>query len=201
MQLTIQIALLSMSAVMALPAQGPGGSELAKRVTAQDLTITDQYLFDSSLSDFMDRSRAQDPSSLDWTNDGCSNAPDAPFGFRFLDACIRHDFGYRNYKAQGRFTESARAKIDNKFRKDLRDQCSSSGLRLLCVFKADTYYWAVRNYPLSGATPGKRDETDLTTGLDDAVAKCDSALQQAQSDGLLSGTEDSCSAPTLVAQG
>jgi Prokaryotic phospholipase A2 len=31
-------------------------------------------------------------------------------------ACQRHDFGYRNFKAQNRFTAANKLRIDDKFR-------------------------------------------------------------------------------------
>ncbi len=37
---------------------------------------------------------------FDWSTDYCSWSPDNPFGFPFELSCARHDFGYRNYKAQ-----------------------------------------------------------------------------------------------------
>ncbi|MET9168828.1 phospholipase A2, partial [Streptomyces cellulosae] len=41
---------------------------------------------------------------FDWSTDYCSSSPDNPFGFPFQNACARHDFGYRNYKAAGSFS-------------------------------------------------------------------------------------------------
>jgi hypothetical protein len=42
---------------------------------------------------------------LDWSTDACTGVDDRPFGWDFKPSCIRHDFGYRNYKRQGRFTK------------------------------------------------------------------------------------------------
>jgi len=97
-------------AVLALPIS----SSPAKRQTAT--TQTDDILFSISLRAFEERRRANDPPTLNWTSDGCSSSPDNPFGFPFTPACQRHDFGYRNYKAQRRFTDANRKRIDDNFR-------------------------------------------------------------------------------------
>ncbi|WP_407936538.1 phospholipase [Lentzea tibetensis] len=115
--------------------------------TAQAVNIpavTDQYLFSSSLSQFTSV-RAQQPyaDQLDWSSDGCSWSPDSPFGFKFLPSCHRHDFGYRNYKRQSRFTESTRLRIDDNFKADLYKTC---GGNWACKRTADVYYAAVRKF-------------------------------------------------------
>lgn len=106
--------------------------------------ITDQYLFHTSLTQFQNL-RAQKPyaGQLDWSSDGCSDSPDNPFGFNLVKACYRHDFGYRNYKRQGRFTESNRLAIDNNFKHDMYEVCNGNWA---CDRFADTYYWAVRQF-------------------------------------------------------
>lgn len=120
---------------------------------------TDRLLFRVSLSEFIAAHNAQSPPELDWSTDGCSNAPDNPFGFDFAPACWRHDFGYRNYKAQGRFEGAGKAAIDSNFRDDLYDQCAASSsvaveeevgddddgveAQGLCEVTADIYYKAV----------------------------------------------------------
>jgi hypothetical protein len=60
--------------------------------------------------------------------------------------CERHDFGYRNYKLQERFSEANRAKIDDVFRKDLDDECAKrESLELLaCRELAEIYFGGVR---------------------------------------------------------
>jgi hypothetical protein len=106
--------------------------------------LTDQYVFSTSLSAFQ-TVRAQHPHAdqLDWSSDGCSNSPDNPFGFNFVKACYRHDFGYRNYKKQGRFTETNRLPIDNRFKSDLYTICDGNWA---CNRVADVYYAAVREF-------------------------------------------------------
>jgi hypothetical protein len=107
-------------------------------------TVTDQYLFHTSLSGF-ESTRAQQPynGQLDWSSDGCSWSPDTPFGWQFLPGCHRHDFGYRNYKKQGRFTSANRLKIDDNLYSDLKSVCGSN---IACKGAAWTYYQAVRKF-------------------------------------------------------
>lgn len=58
----------------------------------------DQYLFNMTLESFISLRDQRYPSYFFWESDGCSQSPDAPFGFPFLPACYRHDFGYDQYK-------------------------------------------------------------------------------------------------------
>jgi hypothetical protein len=108
------------------------------------VAVTDDYLFSKTLPQFK-TIRAQTPYSgqLDWSSDGCSYSPDNPFGFKFLPACHRHDFGYRNYKRQSRFTETTRLRIDNRFKTDMYYQCDGNWA---CKRTADIYYKAVREF-------------------------------------------------------
>jgi hypothetical protein len=101
---------------LAAPAsiQADGVAAVVPRQTAQ--TVTDQLLFGMTLPSFTSRRNAKNPPTLDWSSDNCSNSPDNPLGFPFSPACHRHDFGYRNYKKQSRFTDSARLRIDNNFK-------------------------------------------------------------------------------------
>ncbi|SDC30719.1 phospholipase [Actinokineospora iranica] len=120
------------------------GSASADLSQSQLQTTTDNYLFTQSLSQFQ-TTRANRPyaNQLDWSSDGCSSSPDNPFGFNFVRACHRHDFGYRNYKRQGRFTETTRLSIDNKFKSDLYTICAGNWA---CNRTADVYYAAVRQF-------------------------------------------------------
>lgn len=105
---------------------------------------TDRLLFVAPISSFLASRSAHRPQGLDWTSDGCSSSPNNPFGFDFLGACTRHDFGYRNYKLQGRWEPTGKAQIDKNFRADLYDQCARETLDDSCRFTADMYYRAVK---------------------------------------------------------
>ncbi|UQS24081.1 phospholipase [Amycolatopsis thermalba] len=106
--------------------------------------VTDKYLFGTSLSRF-EEIRADRPyaAKLDWSSDTCSWSPDKPLGFDFSPACHRHDFGYRNYKRQDRFTSANRKKIDDNFYADLKVICHGDWR---CNGTAWTYYQAVRKF-------------------------------------------------------
>lgn len=101
-------------AVLALPASKDSLSRRQSNLVA----ITDQLLFNTTLPSFITHRNAQSPSTLDWTSDGCTDSPDNPFGFPYVPACNRHDFGYQNYRHQNRFTDSGKLSIDNNFKSE-----------------------------------------------------------------------------------
>lgn len=106
---------------------------------------TDALLFDDTMAEFQSARNSQNPSGLDWISDNCSNSPDNPLGFQFTPSCQRHDFGYRNYKKQKRFTGANKAEIDLNFKDDLYDECAKYGDdQDTCEDTADVYYDAVR---------------------------------------------------------
>ncbi|RYP37316.1 hypothetical protein DL767_002959 [Monosporascus sp. MG133] len=129
------------------------------RQSAELVAETDRLLFSVSLSAFLAARAARSPPGLDWSSDGCSSSPDNPFGFDFEPACFRHDFGYRNYKAQGRF-EAGKASIDRKFRADLYSQCAAEDAQGVCEATAEVYYRAVVLFGREGAEAIMR-ATDL----------------------------------------
>lgn len=85
---------------------------------------------------------------LDWSTDYCS----APFvgntgrSFNFRLPCQRHDFGYRNLKIIGAFTEENRKRVDDRFHADMKSTCTPRRVtqRYNCYLWADTFYAAVR---------------------------------------------------------
>lgn len=114
---------------------------------------TDNLLFDTPMSQFLDAKRRRDPSSLVWDDNGCSvpgldgsgleALADFPLGFNFLDSCKRHDFGYRNYGRQERCNEDNRGKIDENFLKDLNNECKTYGWLRHPLRRADCQRWAL----------------------------------------------------------
>ncbi|GGO45883.1 hypothetical protein GCM10012287_14890 [Streptomyces daqingensis] len=92
--------------------------------------------------------------NFDWSTDVCSSSPDNPFGFPFENGCIRHDFGYRNYKAQGTF-EANKARVDSAFYEDLKRVCNgySGATKASCDALAWTYYQAVKVLGFEKASP------------------------------------------------
>ncbi|KAK3403029.1 prokaryotic phospholipase A2-domain-containing protein [Sordaria brevicollis] len=130
------------------------GSSLFRRAETIQQT-TDRYLFSITLPQFHVYRNARNPANLDWSSDGCSYSPDNPLGFPFTPACDRHDFGYRNYKAQSRFTDANRLNIDANFKDDLYYQCDVNGHGSVCRGLANVYYSAVRAF---GRTKGELQE-------------------------------------------
>ena len=117
MKFSLTAALLALvPAAFAFPATLETAAATLKRLSLTE--ITDQYLFSLTLPQFTAKRNARDPSTLIWDSDGCTSSPDNPFGFPFTPACHRHDFGYRNYKNQNRFTDANKLKIDDNFKKE-----------------------------------------------------------------------------------
>jgi hypothetical protein len=79
------------------------------------------------------RRKRNAPAGYDWTDDGCSVPhwmPDSiteTWERRFHKACLRHDFGYRNY---GRryldATDPRRMWIDDRFLRDMQNICDAN---------------------------------------------------------------------------
>lgn len=53
------------------------------------VALTDEYLFSITLDQFIAYRDAQDPNTVDWASDGCTDSPDNPLGFNF----VRDDLG------------------------------------------------------------------------------------------------------------
>lgn len=66
-----------------LPATALALSVVTPRQTDVE-TITDEYLFDITLDQFVTYRDAQDPDTVDWTSDGCTDSPDNPLGFEYV---------------------------------------------------------------------------------------------------------------------
>lgn len=96
--------------------------------------------------------------AFDWSTDYCTTSPDNPLGFEFKNACARHDFGYRNYKAAGTFAAD-KDRLDNAFYADLKRVCASyTGAKgSACLATAWTYYQAVSAFGNSAMADGRAD--------------------------------------------
>ncbi|KAF2853484.1 hypothetical protein T440DRAFT_418611 [Plenodomus tracheiphilus IPT5] len=138
---------------------------------AKDMTeiakSTDYLVFQISADTFQERRKNHDGAAgLDWSADGCNHAADRPFGWDFKNSCDRHDFAYRNYKKQGRFSSPNKKKIDQNFKKDMIEQCKhENGDKGACRTMARTYYHAVRVFARSLA--GRIDTADFVDESDD----------------------------------
>ncbi|KAI4913424.1 uncharacterized protein J4E92_009773 [Alternaria infectoria] len=113
--------------------------------------VTDTYMFDIPIAEFIaNRDGKIGPPELNWESNGCTASPDNPFGFNFINSCYRHDFGYRNYKQQGRF-DAMKARTDSNFKTDMFNQCATEKAKGPCEATATLYYEAVKAF-------GKREE-------------------------------------------
>jgi hypothetical protein len=85
--------------------------------------------------------------SYNWSTDLCTASPDQPFGWDFRPACIRHDFGYGNYKQFGLF-EQNKPRVDQAFYADLLRICADQSWweRGACESLAFVYYQAVKTF-------------------------------------------------------
>lgn len=144
---SLRAALAAVATALALVL---GAGTAAALPAAELRAVTDDYVFARSLPGFT-ALRVERPyaDQLDWSSDGCSSSPDQPFGYAFLPACHRHDFGYRNYKRQARFTAANRLRIDDRFLADMYSVCGGDGS---CRSVARVYYSAVRLFGGSGTS-------------------------------------------------
>lgn len=148
---TVVAALLGLAAAAA---PGAGRTLLRAALPADEATVTArrlatvERLVDVDLAAFLAyrASPGRDP-ALDWSTDLCSAPIVGGTGrsFAFTDACIRHDFGYRNAKRLGRFGAD-KSRIDRRFLADMRASCGRGPPRLRerCRRWALTFYVAVR---------------------------------------------------------
>jgi hypothetical protein len=102
---------------------------------------------------------------FDWSTDYCSASPDNPLGFDFRQPCVRHDFGYRNYKAAGQFPAN-KSRVDSAFYEDMKRKCATYNVvvRPACIALAWTYYQAVRQF---GSVVVTRADLDRAAALVD----------------------------------
>jgi hypothetical protein len=95
-------------------------------------------------------------STFDWSTDHCSAPLVGSTGrsFDFTDACVRHDFAYRNYKRadaanqlRGRVWNSrTRHRIDMQFQRDMTNHCSQrkAADRPACRLWCEVFFRLVR---------------------------------------------------------
>ncbi|OAQ60918.1 hypothetical protein VFPPC_01959 [Pochonia chlamydosporia 170] len=130
---------------------------------AGKIAEVDRLLFQVDMATFTKVRDAKNPSCLDWSSDGCSHSPDKPSGFDFKPCCRRHDFGYRNAKAQNRCSHNLRKRIDQNLKEDMLRVCGSlsrrwswpwgKSHRKKCESWAENYYDGVRNWGRGSCGP------------------------------------------------
>lgn len=105
------------------------------------------HLREAPLGEFLaERDSGDRDPRLDWSSDSCSSPiGDEGWSFDFTEACLRHDFGYRNATLLGRF-DALRAEIDLRFQADMLDHCEQRSLltQSSCRRWANRYWLAVR---------------------------------------------------------
>lgn len=179
---TVATVLAASTSVTALPAsESPAmlaRAELEARATTCTNAATDKLIFKVSISSFEKARKAKNPSKCNWVSDNCSWSPDKPDGYNFIPSCHRHDFGYRNTKAQKRFTKAMKAKIDTNFKNDLYHYCAqfsgwSSWKGVECRRLADIYVAFVRKYgkrnEIGDVAFTKREDNIFDIDLDDEI--------------------------------
>ena len=133
------------SSSLAFPSSYKSSSIVVRQQTIE--RITHILLFADTIDQFETTRNAKNPPSLDWISDGCTDSPDKPFNLNFLPGCQRHDFGYRNYKAQSRFTLLAKARIDSNLKTDLENICMTQGSLAMkggCQAAGEIYFEVVK---------------------------------------------------------
>lgn len=85
--------------------------------------MADMYMNGSMESFLAARNVASTP--FDWSSDGCTVIPEAPFH----NGCLRHDFGYHNYGGKGALKlsprEETRRWVNSVLVDDMLDVCYS----------------------------------------------------------------------------
>ncbi|MFD5085007.1 phospholipase A2 [Kitasatospora sp. NPDC058406] len=84
-----------------------------------------------------------------WSTNTCNVFPNKPLGYDFTLPCIRHDFGYRNFRdllgedafRSGKNGPSPKDRVDKIFRQDMDSVCDG---RSWCHKTALTYYGGVQ---------------------------------------------------------
>jgi hypothetical protein len=133
-----------------------GHAEVLETRACSTRAATDKLMFQDSMATFSAARSKKSPSCYDWNSDECTGlpflgTPDEPYGYKFKPSCRRHDFGYQNFRREGRCNATNKKKIDDQFKRDLYDVCSKySGLLhawegVRCRRIADAYHVAVRN--------------------------------------------------------
>jgi hypothetical protein len=161
--LVLLVALLLGAAVTVRVPPVPAGAILraigaAGSPNPSELEVVDRYM-EVDLESFLAyrASPDRDP-RLDWSTDECSAPAIGSSGasFDFTDACLRHDFGYRNYRRLGRF-EERKALVDRRFLADMRAHCDIRTPDEVdrCRAWARAFYLAVHHLGhLAGHRPG-----------------------------------------------
>ncbi len=128
------------------PEAAPAPVRAPEETWAERRAAVDRWLA-ADLGEFLAyRSSPDRDPRLDYSTDYCS-APlvgSSGASFDFSDACLRHDFGYRNYDRLGIFGRR-KAAVDDRFLADMRDHCAARPAERAnrCFAWARAFYEAV----------------------------------------------------------
>ncbi|MGA0131606.1 MAG: phospholipase A2 [Ilumatobacteraceae bacterium] len=153
---TVAIIVLTCASASPVIAASSRGERTVATASTPDRAVVDRLVFDTPLKRFrIERTRAKRMHRwLITSTDGCSAPIVGSSGrsFNFRLACERHDLAYANYSVLSRLSlgvewnASLRAKVDDRFQRDLQDTCSKRrhSERLRCDAWAVLFFHAVR---------------------------------------------------------
>jgi len=153
---TVAIIVLTCASASPVIAASSRGERTVATASTPDRGIVDRLVFNTPLKRFrIERTRAKRIHRwLITSTDGCSAPIVGSSGrsFNFRLACERHDLAYANYSVLSRLSlgvewnASLRAKVDDRFQRDLQDTCSKRrhSERLRCDAWAVLFFHAVR---------------------------------------------------------
>ncbi|MGA1657921.1 MAG: phospholipase A2 [Ilumatobacteraceae bacterium] len=153
---TVAIIVLTCASASPVIAASSRGERTVATASTPDRAVVDRLVFDTPLKRFrIERTRAKRMHRwLITSTDGCSAPIVGSSGrsFNFRLACERHDLAYANYSVLSRLSlgvewnASLRAKVDDRFQRDLQDTCSKRrhSERLRCDAWAVVFFHAVR---------------------------------------------------------
>ena len=128
---------------------GEAGAAPAREPPTTKLSLVED-LMAGSLDEFLSYRSAEDRDQrLDFSTDECTAPVFGNSGrtYDFTDACLRHDFGYRNYGPLG-LIEERRRSVDERFLADMQAHCATRPRDevVSCLGWARDYYRAVRTF-------------------------------------------------------
>lgn len=159
--------------VIAVSSVGESLESQRSRRTAAPLVEANR-LMHLPLVEFLDV-KADEPDPFDWSDDGCSGPTWGDVEGTFGKACLRHDFGYRNY---GKYKQGLRLMrtltiknmIDGILRDDAHQICDEKGNPIVwallgrCHVVVGDIYKGVRSHWGTDAFFSKNPCPDLPTG-------------------------------------
>ena len=158
-------------------ATGPSGTRAYPLSETADALSEALTLDNMSRTDFMSLQRVRSTKQekpLNWMNNGCSGPTYGDVDSTFREACLRHDFGARNFGPHGHGLDPSGDRLDKvnvTFEQDMKESCKKKGnprlqnnglwisksrpLGLSCSEGVAVVYQAVRLTATGAASPWK----------------------------------------------